>query len=87
MFGLTKKILIGILTDLVNESNHTKCVSLSNQKCMIQPTLINLHSNEYNQEFNISSFVIKSDQIDVLEVVILLITYLIKYVFQVKQKI
>ena len=87
MFGLTKKILIGILTDLVNESNHTKCVSLNNQKCMIQPTLINLHSNEYNQEFNISSFVIKSDQIDVLEVVILLITYLIKYVFQVKQKI
>ena len=54
---------------------------------MIQPTLINLHSNEYNQEFNISSFVIKSDQIDVLEVVILLITYLIKYVLQIKQKI
>ena len=62
MFGLTKKILIGILTDLVNESNHTKCVSLSNQKCMIQPTLINLHSNEYNQEFNFSSFVVKSDR-------------------------
>ena len=85
MFGLTKKILIGILTDLVNESNHTKCVSLSNQKCMIQPTLINLHSNEYNK--NLTSLHLWLNQIDVLEVVILLITYLIKYVFQVKQKI
>ena len=43
MFGLIKKIFIGLLTGLVNGSNHTKCVSLSNWKCMIQPTLINLH--------------------------------------------
>ena len=33
MFGLIKKY-IGLLTGLVNGSNHTKCVSLSNQKCM-----------------------------------------------------
>ena len=26
-------------------------MSLSNQKCVIQPTLINLHPNEYSQEF------------------------------------
>ena len=26
-------------------SNNTKCVSLSNQKCMIQTILINLHPN------------------------------------------
>ena len=51
MFGLIKKIFIGLLTGLVNGSNHTKCVSLSNQKCMIQSTLINLHPNEYSQEF------------------------------------
>ena len=25
---------------------------LSNQKCMTQPTLINLHPNEYSQEFH-----------------------------------
>ena len=49
---LIKKIFIGLLTSLVNESNHTKCVSLSNQKCMIQPTLINLHPNESSQEFH-----------------------------------
>ena len=48
MFGLIKKIFIGLLTGLVNISNHTKCLSLSNQKCMIQPTLINLDPNEYS---------------------------------------
>ena len=26
MFGLIKKIFTGLLTGLVNESNHTKCV-------------------------------------------------------------
>ena len=52
MFGLIKKIFIGLLTGLVNEYNHTKCISLSNQKCMIQPTLINLHPNEYSKELH-----------------------------------
>ena len=32
-----KKMLIRLLTGLVNGSNHTNCVSLSNQKCMTQP--------------------------------------------------
>ena len=42
MFGLIKKIFIGLLTRLVNGPNRIKCLSsLSNQKCMIQPTLIN----------------------------------------------
>ena len=30
MFGLIKKIFVGLLTALVNESNQTKCVSLRN---------------------------------------------------------
>ena len=38
-----------LLTGLVNRSNHTKCIQPSNQKCMIQPTLINLHPFEYSQ--------------------------------------
>ena len=59
MFGLNKKIFVGLLTGLVNSSNHTKCVLLSNQKCMIQPTLINLHPNEYSQEFNYYPFAVK----------------------------
>ena len=31
MFELIKKIFIGLLTGLVNESNDTKCVLLSSQ--------------------------------------------------------
>ena len=46
MLGLIKKIIIGLLIGLLNGSNHTKYVSLSNQKWDIQLTLINLHSNE-----------------------------------------
>ena len=49
MFWLIKKIFIGLLTGLVNGSNHTKGVSLNNQKYEIQPTLINLRPNQYSQ--------------------------------------
>ena len=52
MFKVIKKIFMGLLISIVNESNHANCVSLSNQKCMIQPTLINLHPNEYSQGFH-----------------------------------
>ena len=52
MFELVKKTFIGLLTGLVNESNHTKCASLSNQKSMVQPTLINLHPHEHSQELH-----------------------------------
>ena len=36
----------GLLTSIVNTSNHTKSMSLSNQKRMTQPNLIKLHPNE-----------------------------------------
>ena len=62
MFGLTKKIFIGLLTGLVNGPNHTKCVSLSNQKFMIQ--LINTVKN-------FTTIHLQSNLIDVLEVSIL----------------
>ena len=52
-------MFIGLLTRLVNESNHTKCVSFRNQKCMIQPALINLHPNGYSQDLNYYPFVVK----------------------------
>ena len=45
-FRFIKNIFIVLLTRLVNASSHTKCVTLRNQKCEIQPTLINLHPNE-----------------------------------------
>ena len=62
MFGLIKKIFIGLLTGLVNGSNHTKCVSFSYQNCMTQPTLINLHPNEYSQGFHYYPFAVKLDR-------------------------
>ena len=62
MFRLIKKKFIGLLTCLVNGSNHTKCVLLSNQKFMIQSTLINLHPNEYSQEFHYYPSAFKLDR-------------------------
>ena len=59
MLGIIKKIFIVLLSSIVNVSNHTKCVLLSNQKCMIQPTLSNLHPNEYSQEFHYYPFSVK----------------------------
>ena len=35
-------MLIILLTNMVNASNHRKCVSLSNTICLIQPTFIDL---------------------------------------------
>ena len=62
MFGLIKKIFIGLLTGLVSGSNHTKCMSLSSQKCMTQSSLINVHPNEYSKEFHYYPFAAKFDR-------------------------
>ena len=56
MFGLIQKMFMGLLIGAVNASDHTKCVSLSNQKCEIQPTFINLDPNEYSQQFHYYPF-------------------------------
>ena len=47
-------MLIRLLTGLVNGSNHTKCMSLSNLKSMAKRTVINLHPNEYSQGLHYS---------------------------------
>ena len=47
---------------LVNASIHTKCVSLSNQKCETQHTFINLHPNEHSQELHYYPFAVKLDE-------------------------
>ena len=61
MFELIKSF-IGILTSIVRTSNHTKCVSLGNHKCTTQPTLINLHHNEYIQELHYYPFAVNLDR-------------------------
>ena len=55
-------MFIVLLSTIVNASNHTKCVSLSHRKCEIQVTLINLHPNEYSQEFHYYPFLVKLDR-------------------------
>ena len=49
MLDFISKILLRLLTSILDTSSHTKCVSLSNLKCKIQPTLIHLQPNEYTQ--------------------------------------
>ena len=59
MFKILKKSLS---TSIDNTSNHTKCVSLSNQKCTTQPTVINLHPNEYTQGLRYYPFATNVDK-------------------------
>ena len=62
MFGFILKMFIGLLTSIVNASNHTKCVSLNNHQCMNQPTVINLHPNEYSQGLRHYPFAVNLDR-------------------------
>ena len=62
MFGIIKKVFIILLVSTVNASNHTICLSLNNQKCEIQLTLINLIPNEYSQELHYYPFAVKLDK-------------------------
>ena len=58
MFEFITKMFIGLLTSVVNTSNHTKAMSLNNLQCIIQPTLINLHLNEYTQGLHYNPFAV-----------------------------
>ena len=62
IFGLIKKIFVGLLIGTVNASNYTKCVLLINQKCMTQPTFNKLHPNEHSQKFHCRTFVVILDR-------------------------
>ena len=62
MCGIFEKMFIVSLSNIVNGSNHTKCVLLSHQKCIIQATLINLHPHKCCQEFHYYPFAVKLDR-------------------------
>ena len=62
MFALIKTIFIGFLISIVDASNRTKGISLSNQKCMTQATFVNLHPNEYSQDFHYYPISVKLDK-------------------------
>ena len=54
-----KRMIMGLLISIMNAYNHAKIVSLSNQKCMIQP---NLNYNKYSQKFHCYPFAVKLDR-------------------------
>ena len=62
MFGVIKKMSVVLLTNIFNAFNQANYVSLSNRKCKIPPTLINLHPNEYSQELHYYLFAVKLDR-------------------------
>ena len=54
-------MFIGLLGNVVYASNYTKCISLKNYQCMIQPTLVYFHPNEYGHELCYHSFAVNLD--------------------------
>ena len=68
MIRIIKQVLIvllsfsGFLADIlmlrVNGYDHTKFISLNDQQCITQTTLLNLHSNEFIQGFSYYPFVV-----------------------------
>ena len=78
MFGIIKKMFIVSLSSIVNASNHAKFMSFS---------LLLLIYILMNSVKSFTTIHLKLDWTNVLEVVTHPMTYLIKYVFQIKQKI
>ena len=73
-------MFMGLLIHITNTSNHTKCVSLINRKCEIQPTFIVLHPSEWSQEFYYYPITVKLNKTcwcvsSITKCVILLMTY------------
>ena len=74
------------ITSIVSASNHTKCILLSNQKCMAQTTLFNVHSNEYRQKLRYYPFAVNLDRYAGCCNTLADLSSRV-YVFQMKQKI
>ena len=55
-------MVTALLTSVVNVSNHTKYLSMNNQKCKIQPNLMNLLADDYSQELHYCLFAVKLDR-------------------------
>ena len=68
MAGLNKQELIGLLSFSrslavkINTPHSVKCISLNNQQWMTQPTIINLHPNEYIEGLQYHPFAVNSNR-------------------------
>ena len=50
------------LSSIDNPPDQVKCISLNNQQCMVQLTLVNLHPNKYNEGLRYFLFDINLDR-------------------------
>ena len=68
MFGRIKQVFIKFLcfnkslSSIANTRDHVKCISLNNQQCMTQSTLINLHPNKYIEGLCYYPFAVNLDR-------------------------
>ena len=68
MFGIIKQLFIvllsfiGFLASVVNAPNYINGISLNNQQCLNQPTLINLNPNENTQGLRYYPFAVNLDR-------------------------
>ena len=85
MFGIIKKIFIVLLASIANASNHIKYVFLSNEKLDIEHTFL-IYISMYPVK-NFTLIHLQLNQTNMLEVVTLSMTCLIKYMFQIKHNI
>ena len=85
MFVSIKKIFIGLLTGIVIGSNIESALLKQSKNAWLN--LLSLIYILMDTVSNFTTILFRLNYIDVLEVVILWMIYLIKYVFQIKQKI
>ena len=62
MLKIIQKMFIVLLSNIVSGSNHTKCVSLSIQKCITKLNIISLHPNEYSEKIHNYPFEVTLDK-------------------------
>ena len=68
MFWLITQVFISLLyfnkslSSIDNPPDQVKCISLNNQQCMVQLTLVNLHPNKYNEGLRYFLFDINLDR-------------------------
>ena len=85
MFVSIKKIFIGLLTGIVIGSNIESALLKQSKNAWLN--LLSLIYILMDTVSNFTTIHFRLNYIDVLEVVILWMIYLIKYAFQIKQKI
>ena len=74
MLKSIRQVFIGLLcfnkslSRIFNTLHHVKCMSSDNQQCMTQPTLINLHPNEYVEGLRCYPFAVSLDRCMVVKI-------------------